>query len=95
VKITKAEVEYVAGLARLEFSEEGKEMFATQLNSILSYMDMLNRVDTSGVEPETHAISLKNAFREDGVWKSLDPEEATKNAPEERGNCFRVPKVIE
>jgi len=95
LKLTKAEVEYVAALARLEFSEEEKEKFTSQLNSILDYMDMLNRVDTSGVVPETHAITLRNAFRDDVVWKSLEPEEAIKNAPEERGSCFRVPRVIE
>ncbi|MFB3925073.1 MAG: Asp-tRNA(Asn)/Glu-tRNA(Gln) amidotransferase subunit GatC [Syntrophales bacterium] len=95
MKITKEEVEYVAHLARLDFTEEEKKKFTLQLNSILGYMEKLNSVNTVGVTPETHAIALNNAFREDKVWESLAPEEATANAPEEKGNCFRVPKVIE
>jgi aspartyl-tRNA(Asn)/glutamyl-tRNA(Gln) amidotransferase subunit C len=95
VKITKQQVEYVAHLARLEFGEEEKEKFTTQLNNILLYMEKLNEVDTAGVEPETHAIAIQNAFREDVVWESLPPELSLANAPDDSGNCYRVPKVIE
>jgi len=73
LKITKEQVEYVAHLARLEFSEQEKEKFTTQLNDILLYMEKLNEVDTTGVEPETHAIAIQNAFREDIVQESLPP----------------------
>ena len=95
MKITKEQVEYVAHLARLEFSEEEKGKFTTQLNDILLYMEKLNEVDTAGVEPETHAIAIQNAFREDVVRESLPHELSLANAPSESGNCFRVPKVIE
>ena len=95
MKITKDQVEYVAHLARLEFSEEEKEKFTTQLNEILLYMEKLNEVDTTGVEPETHAIAIQNAFREDIIWESLPPEVSLANAPAESGNSYRVPKVIE
>ncbi len=95
MKITKEQVEYVAHLARLDFSEVEKDKFTSQLNAILLYMEKLNAVDTDGVEPETHAISLMNAFREDVVQSSLDPETSLANAPEEKASCFRVPKVIE
>ncbi len=95
MKITKEQVEYVAHLARLEFGEEEKEKFTTQLNNILLYMEKLNEVDTTGVEPETHAIQIQNAFRTDDVWISLPYEESLANAPAESGNMFRVPKVIE
>ncbi len=95
MKITKEEVTYVAHLARLEFSETEKEMFTGQLNDILLYMDKLNEVDTAGVEPLSHAISLNNAFREDKVQVSLPQEGSLANAPDPRGEFFRVPKVIE
>ena len=63
IKISKDEVAYVAHLARLEFGEEETEKFTSQLNDILLYMDKLDEVDTAGVEPVTHAIAQKNAFR--------------------------------
>lgn len=95
IKISQDEVTYVAHLARLEFGEEEKEKFTFQLNEILRYMDKLGEVDTTGVEPMTHAIAQKNAFREDAVGVSLPPEVSLANAPESRGGCFQVPKVIE
>jgi len=95
VKITKDQVEYVAHLARLEFDESEKEKFTSQLNDILMYMDILNRLDTAGVEPMSHATQLANAFREDRVLPSIGVEEAMKNAPDEARESFRVPKVIE
>ncbi len=95
IKISKDEVTHVAHLARLEFGEAETEKFTAQLNGILRYMDKLNEVDTNGVEPVTHAIARKNAFREDAVNASLPPEASLANAPESRGGCFLVPKVIE
>ena len=95
IKISKDEVTHVAHLARLEFGEEEKGKFTSQLNDILRYMDKLGEVDTTGVEPMTHAIAQKNAFRTDAVGVSLSPEASLANAPEARGGCFQVPKVIE
>ena len=95
IKISKEEVAHVAHLARLEFDEAEMEKFTAQLNDILLYMDKLREVDTAGVEPVTHAIAQKNAFREDAVGASLPPEASLANAPEARGGCFLVPKVIE
>ena len=94
-KISTDEVAYVANLARLTFDEEETGRFTAQLNAILQYMDTLQEVDTTGVEPVTHAIVQKNAFRTDAVGESLPVETALANAPEARGNCFQVPKVIE
>ena len=94
-KITTDEVAYVANLARLTFDAEEVGKFTQQLNAILRYMDTLQEVDTTGVEPMTHAIAQKNAFRNDAVAESLPVETALANAPEARGNCFQVPKVIE
>jgi aspartyl-tRNA(Asn)/glutamyl-tRNA(Gln) amidotransferase subunit C len=95
LKITKEEVEYVAHLARLTFSEEENAKFTSQLNDILMYMEKLNQVETTGVEPMSHAIALQNAFRDDVVKDSLNHELSLSNAPEARGPFFRVPKVIE
>lgn len=95
MKITKEEVEYVAHLARLDFSEAEKSKFTSQLNDILMYVEKLNQVDTTNVEPMSHAIALQNAFRDDSVHDSLSHDLSLSNAPESRGPFFRVPKVIE
>lgn len=94
-KISRDEVTYVAHLARLEFDGAETDKFTAQLNDILLYMDKLSEVDTAGVAPVTHAIARRNAFREDEVGPSLLPEVSLANAPEARGGCFVVPKVIE
>ncbi|MDQ5984762.1 MAG: Glutamyl-tRNA(Gln) amidotransferase subunit C [Syntrophus sp. SKADARSKE-3] len=95
MKITKEEVAHVAHLARLEFGEEEMGKFTSQLNDILLYMEKLNAVDTEGIAPMTHATVLHNAFREDVVHPSLPHEQALANAPDPKGEFFRVPKVIE
>lgn len=93
-KISKEDVRYVARLARLNVSEEETETFTLQLNSILSYMDKLNELDTSHVEPTSHVIDVCNAFREDTVQESLPQEVALENAPEREGEFFKVPRII-
>jgi len=95
IKISRDEVAYVAHLARLEFKEEETEKFTAQMNDILSYMDKLSEVDTSGVEPLANATLRKNAFRTDVVGESLPPEQSLANAPEARAGFFQVPKVID
>ena len=95
MKIRRDEVEHVAHLARLEFSEEEKGKFTAQLNDILMYVDKLNQIDTAGVEPMTHAIERKNAFRDDVVKESLGHDQTLANAPDVKGDFFRVPRVIE
>jgi aspartyl-tRNA(Asn)/glutamyl-tRNA(Gln) amidotransferase subunit C len=95
LKIKKEEVEYVAHLARLEFQAEETGKFTTQLNDILLYMDKLNEVDTTGVQPVSHAITVTNALREDIVKESLSRDLSLANAPETSGGCFLVPRVVE
>lgn len=94
-KITKKEVEHVARLARLELSEEEKEVFTKQLNSILTYMEKLNELDTSNVEPTSHILPIQNVFKEDEVRGSLPREKALSNAPDRTEEFYRVPKIIE
>lgn len=92
--VTINNVEQVAKLARLEFTEAEKEKFTHQLNDILHYMEKLNELDTSGVEPLSHVIDLSNVFREDVSKPSYDVEEMLKNAPAHDEKFFKVPKVI-
>ena len=95
--ITKKDVEYVARLARLELSAEEKEKFAGQLESILSYIDKLNTIDTKNIKPTSHAISLNNVWREDELKPCPEKtrEMMLENAPEREGDFFKVKKVIE
>jgi len=94
MKITKKEVVHVANLARLDLDEESISKFAGQIDDILEYVDMLNRIDTKGVAPTSHAIFLTNAFREDKVKGHLDRNKAFANAPEKEDGNFVVPKII-
>ena len=94
MKITKKEIVHVANLARLDLDEESIGKFAGQIDNILEYVDMLNRVDTEGVAPTSHAIFLTNAFREDRIKVHLDRSKALANAPEKEDGNFVVPKVI-
>jgi aspartyl-tRNA(Asn)/glutamyl-tRNA(Gln) amidotransferase subunit C len=91
----KMDIEKVARLARLELSEEEKRTFGNQLEQILSHMEQLNRLDTTGVEPTSHAIPITNAFREDETRPSFQEEEVLGIAPEEEDGHFRVPRIIE
>ena len=95
MKLSTSDVEYVAKLARLEITDAEKQKFTAQLNDILLYSDQLNELDTTGVAPMSHAIAVTNAFREDRVVESLGTQKALANAPDARGEFFRVPKVIE
>ncbi|HPK53131.1 MAG TPA: Asp-tRNA(Asn)/Glu-tRNA(Gln) amidotransferase subunit GatC [Smithellaceae bacterium] len=95
MKISSSEVEYVAHLARLEISDQEKEVFTSQLNDILLYIDKLNNLATQDVIPLSHAIAVTNAFRDDTISDSIGTEKSLTNAPDARGEFFRVPKVIE
>ena len=95
MKIQKKEVEEVGLLARIELTEDEKELFGQQLSNILSYIEKLKELDTSQVEPTTHVLPLHNVFREDKVLPSLSPEQALANAPEAMDGFYRVPKIIE
>jgi len=94
MKITIAEVEHVARLARLQISSEEKESLTEQMNRILLYMEKLNELDTMGVDPTSHVVDLHNAFRADAVKESLPREQTLDNAPEANEAEFVVPRVI-
>ncbi len=95
MKINKREIEHIAVLARLSLSEEEKELFGLQLGGILDYMEQLNGLDTKGIEPTSHVLSIQNVMREDIPGASLPRTEALLNAPSCTEQFFRVPKIIE
>jgi len=94
-KITLADVEHVARLARLELRSEEKERMRRELDAVLAYIDKLRAVDTEGVEPTSHAVPLTNVMRDDTPRPSLPRDEMLANAPDPHGDFFRVPKIIE
>lgn len=94
MKVTKELVIHIAELAHLKLKENEIEKFQNELNQILEYVDKLNEIDTSRVEPLSHPLPTKNIFREDKVGKSVTREEALKNAPDATDEFFKVPKVI-
>ena len=93
--VTRKDVEHIAELARLTIKDEELESFTRQLNEILAYVDKLNELDTSNVEPLSHPVDGENVFREDIVKQSIDREEALGNAPDRSELFFKVPKVID
>ncbi|HAV23409.1 MAG: asparaginyl/glutamyl-tRNA amidotransferase subunit C [Ignavibacteria bacterium GWA2_55_11] len=94
MSVTLKDVEHIAMLARLSFTAEEKEMFTRQLNTILEYIDKLNRLDTSKVEPLRHVNDVQNVFRDDVVQPGLSSSDALANAPARTEEFFKVPKVI-
>ena len=92
--VTKKEVENIAELAQLKFSENELESFTPQMNEILNYMEKLNELDTENIEPLSHPVEQTNVFREDKLKSSITTEDALKNAPAKDDIHFKVPKVI-
>ena len=95
MKINLETVEYVAALARLNLNEEQKIKMLDDLDKIIGYVDKLNELDTSGVEPTAHILPVKNVFREDVSQPSYDRELILKNAPVQEDGCFKVPKIVD
>ena len=95
MSVTLKDVEHIAELARLKFSDEELESFTHQLNQILEYVEKLKELDTENVEPLSHPVEGNNAFREDELKPSINREEALKNAPDSDDEFFKVPKVID
>lgn len=93
--ITDETIEYVGILAKLELSDEEKEQAKKDMGSMLDYIDKLNELDTSGVEPMSHVFPVNNVFREDVVTNGDDREAILANAPEEKDGSFVVPKTFD
>ena len=94
MSIDKKVVEHVALLSRLHLTEVEQERYTEQLNAILGYMEVLNKLDTTDIEPTAHVLPLKNVFRDDVVKPSMDRTKVLANAPAQVDGQFKVPKIV-
>lgn len=92
--ISDETIEYVGILAKLELSEEEKERAKKDMGEMLDYIDKLNELDTSGVEPMSHIFPINNVFREDVVVNGDGSKDTLSNAPSEKNEGFEVPRTI-
>ncbi|MCF7804727.1 MAG: Asp-tRNA(Asn)/Glu-tRNA(Gln) amidotransferase subunit GatC [Candidatus Marinimicrobia bacterium] len=94
MSISLEQVEHIATLAKLRLTDDEKSAYTRQLGDILDYIEKLEELDTSEVEPLSHVMDVTNAFREDESRESLSQDKALENAPKSDGEFFVVPKVI-
>ncbi len=95
MQITPDLIKYLESLARITLSEDEEKKVGNELQDILTYIDMLNELDTDGVEAMSHCFPVTNVMREDEVQPSMTPDEITANAPEAQDGCFVVPKTVD
>ena len=93
--ISDETIDYVGILAKLELNEEEKEQAKKDMESMLDYIDKLNELDTTGVEPMSHVFPVNNVFREDVVTNGDDRENMLLNAPEQKDGAYKVPKTFD
>ena len=93
--ISDETIEYVGILAKLELSDEEKEAAKKDMGSMLDYIDKLNELDTTGIEPMSHVFPVQNVFREDVVTNGDNSEDMLKNAPSENKQSYVVPMTVE
>ena len=89
------DIKYVAHLARLHLTQEEEKKLGAQLGHILGYIEKLNELDVSGVEPTAHAVPMVNVTRPDEIRPSLPHDDALRNAPAHANGLFIVPKIVE
>ncbi len=89
------DIKYVAHLARLQLTPEEEKKLGAQLGNILGYIEKLNELDVSGVEPTAHAVPMVNVTRPDEIRSSLPHDDALRNAPAQANGLFIVPKIVE
>jgi aspartyl-tRNA(Asn)/glutamyl-tRNA(Gln) amidotransferase subunit C len=92
---TTIDIKYVAHLARINLTPEEETRFGAQLGQVLGYIEKLNQLDVSAVEPTAHAVPMVNVTRPDEVRPSLPHDEAMRNAPAKANGLFIVPKIVE
>lgn len=95
MQLSPEETDHIALLARLDLSPEERARAATELGQILSSFEKLGELDTENVEPTAHVFPVTNVLREDIARPGLSPAAALQNAPEQAGNMFQVPRVVE
>lgn len=94
-RIDEQQVRHVAVLSRLKLSEGEVATFSRQLSAMLEYVEKLNELDTSDVEPTVHAVPISNVLRDDEPEEPMAVDEALANAPQREGSFYRVPKVLD
>lgn len=95
MQISLSDVEYLAELSRLEFSDEEASKMQKDLSSIIDYVNKLNDIKTQDIAAKEHILNLSNVLRQDVVMQSLSNEEALKNAYDSEENYFKVPQLME
>ena len=95
MKIDNQTIDKLAELAKLEFQNEAKEEMINDLNRIVTFVEKLNEIDTSNVEPLIYMNDEVNVLRDDEVKQDITRDEALKNAPKKDSDYFKAPKVID
>ncbi len=95
MQITPDLIKYLEKLARTTLTEDEEKKVGNELQDILTYIDMLNELDTDGVEAMSHCFPVTNVMREDEVQPSMSADEIVANAPESQDGCFVVPKTVD
>ena len=95
MQITPDLIKYLEKLARITLTEDEEKKVGNELQDILTYIDMLNELDTDGIEPASHSFPVANVMRDDIVTNKADTENILKNAPDSKDGCFVVPKTVE
>lgn len=94
MSISTEQVQHIARLARLSLEPQEFARYAQQLDQILNYVNQLNELETSNIEPASHALPFMNVFRADQVQQVLSVQEVFQNAPEQEDHFFRVPQIL-
>lgn len=95
MNLSTDDVAKVAFLARLRLTDDELATYTEQINDIVHYVEQLQQVDATNVEPLAHGVEVRNVFREDGRGESLPREEALSNAPKRNHEAFLVPAALE
>jgi aspartyl-tRNA(Asn)/glutamyl-tRNA(Gln) amidotransferase subunit C len=95
MKLTLAQVEHIAELAKLALSDDEKARYQEQLSAILEYAERLQAVDTSTIPPTATVLPLRNVMRADEPRDSMSREDVLVNAPQAEANCFQVQAVLD
>ncbi|MDD5455417.1 MAG: Asp-tRNA(Asn)/Glu-tRNA(Gln) amidotransferase subunit GatC [Candidatus Margulisbacteria bacterium] len=90
----KATIKHLAGLSRLQFSEEELERYSRDMENIFNYANLLKKIDTSKINPSAHAIPLQNVFKADEIKPYQNIEKILKNAPQVEDHSFVVPRIL-
>lgn len=95
MSISEQEIEHVAKLARLSLSKQEVIQYAAEMSNLIDFVNRLNELDTTGIEPTANAVKMENVFREDKAEQSFGREKILQNAPSQENGCFKVPRVVE